>query len=547
MTETDCIRHREKILSSVAFMKTTLNSLVGTYQILLMTINRCTDYTKISHGIPLFPTLETVHLIDTLNAPISCVRELQGRICVELEMMDSNISEYIVTDRQWLQDNVLCLVSNAVKFSLEGTAIVRVFLTSYPSLDSLNGPSDYSNERLLSIQQRSTIISNNLVMDPSNNLMIRIEVEDNGIGLKARDSESMIDLDRDFEELKSVFKEPDLARKREVGGSGLGLHCLAKRIEALRGEYGITARKDHESGCVFWFTLPYVPVTYAEPGTRSISMRSRSSVRPDQRLFDALTETLETEIHSERFRKGSIGSILSVPASESSVSFDSSDRSERRLAKKASSSISLWRSEPDVLKMTDNRHGPVPKADISRKLNDSLSEEGRELRHPHLLVVDDSLPIVKMLKIMLEKNGFVVTTAANGKEAVQIFQKVFEEEVKSLQETSYQKQLDGILMDLQMPVMNGIEAIARIREIERSTYPEWHHQEFNHHHLIVAMSAGSDNETMASAYRAGADEFLPKPFNLQSFQKILEEYPGKENDEELKQLDPPMKESATMI
>jgi hypothetical protein len=117
-----------KLHEAVSFMTVTLNSLIGTYQVLLMTINRFTDYTKISHDITLCPLMESVHLLDSLIAPISCVQDLQSKIAVELQPIDSNISEFIITDRQWLQDNVLCLVTNAVKFSVQGKAILRVSL-----------------------------------------------------------------------------------------------------------------------------------------------------------------------------------------------------------------------------------------------------------------------------------------------------------------------------------------------------------------------------------------------------------------------------------
>jgi two-component system sensor histidine kinase/response regulator len=143
----------------------------------------------------------------------------------------------------------------------------------------------------------------------------------------------------------------------------------------------------------------------------------------------------------------------------------------------------------------------------------------------HILVVDDSIAIVKMLKIMLEKKGFLVSTASNGLEAVEMINSYVSGKGDSVNSLP---PIDAVLMDIQMPIMDGIEAISKIRQLEKEAMKEPENsavsssEQFNH--LIVAMSASSDDETVNSAYTAGADEFIAKPFNVVSFQKILSEY-----------------------
>jgi CheY-like chemotaxis protein len=523
-------------------MKNTLNSLVATYQILLMTINRCTDYTKISHKIPLLPTLATVNLVETVTATISCVNDLQRRVTVELIVDPSVTNDHIITDRQWLQDNLLCLVSNAVKFSGEGTLTTVKVLVGYKQ-DVSNPPSvenvgEDGEEVRLVIEAPKT-----------RRLMLRFEVEDNGIGLKLPDphSSSIGEGSTDEElRVKRIFQEPDFMIRKELGGSGLGLHCLAKRVEALRGEYGIAGRQDEKHGALFWFSIPYTPALTGsvDPDTSRIAVTSASPPPPvGKHWFESgdpemkkNTFSMSATSQPEDGRGGPDDGGKTL--SEKKVSFSLQEGSEtsskvtvpRELGNTftkgdaMASSYSIPCSNVLSSKTESSQLSPVPVA-VS-----PIPEK------PRLLVVDDSLAILKMLKMMLEKNGYDVITAVNGLEALQYFQNSLEETVSSKQQqlpvisTKSGRHIipvfDGILMDIQMPVMGGIESITKIREHEKNSHPD---ALLLRHHLIVAMSAGNDDETLAAVYTAGADDFLAKPFNLQAFKKILQEHRRKEH------------------
>jgi CheY-like chemotaxis protein len=535
------MKYRKGILSSVSFMKSTLNSLVATYQILLMTINRCTDYTKISHKIPLLPTLATINLVETVTATISCVKELQRRVTVELIVDPSVTNEHIITDRQWLQDNLLCLVSNAVKYSGEGTLTTVKVLVGYKQ-DVSNPPSvenvgeDGEEVRLVREAPKTR------------RLMLRFEVEDNGIGLKLPDPHSSIEEGSTTDEemrMKKIFQEPDFMIRKELGGSGLGLHCLAKRVEALRGEYGITGRQDEKHGALFWFSIPYTPALTGsvDPDTSRIDPYSSPPAPPvGKHWFESKDLEVKKNISSM--------SAVSQPGdgrgpddggktlSEKKVSFSLQEPSE------ASSKVTVPRELGNTFTKDDAMCSSysIPCSNVpSSKTESSLLSSVPVVvspipEKPRLLVVDDSLPILKMLKMMLEKNGYDVITAVNGLEALQYFQNSIEETLSSKQQqlpvisTKSGRHIipvfDGILMDIQMPVMGGIESISKIREHEKNSHPD---ALLLRHHLIVAMSAGNDDETLAAVYTAGADDFLAKPFNLQAFKKILQEHRRKEH------------------
>jgi signal transduction histidine kinase/CheY-like chemotaxis protein len=98
------------------------------------------------------------------------------------------------------------------------------------------------------------------------------------------------------------------------------------------------------------------------------------------------------------------------------------------------------------------------------KLNqDELCKAVFQQNPPHILAVDDNQVNLKLLFRILTKKGFRVTLASNGMEAINLFSGQNENE----------RPFDCILMDIQMPVMSGIEAAAEIRRIEKDRYETW--------------------------------------------------------------------------
>lgn len=102
-----------------------------------------------------------------------------------------------------------------------------------------------------------------------------------------------------------------------------------------------------------------------------------------------------------------------------------------------------------------------------------------------ILIVDDAIFMRNSLKMMLERNNFeVVGTAGNGVEAIAQY--------KALQP-------DVVTMDITMPDMDGLEALEKIREIDRNA-------------RVVMVSAVGKEETVRQAIMMGAKNFIVKPF-----------------------------------
>ena len=112
----------------------------------------------------------------------------------------------------------------------------------------------------------------------------------------------------------------------------------------------------------------------------------------------------------------------------------------------------------------------------------------------------------------LEKQHHVVEVAANGLEAL-----------RALHDANFS--FDVVLLDQQMPVMDGFSTIRAIRDHEQRR------GDFRRL-LVIAMSAGSDEETVATVLNAGCNDFLPKPFKMEKFNEMIVKHLTEETDAE---------------
>jgi CheY-like chemotaxis protein len=122
----------------------------------------------------------------------------------------------------------------------------------------------------------------------------------------------------------------------------------------------------------------------------------------------------------------------------------------------------------------------------------------------HILLVEDNPVNQKLAQRAIEKMGHSITLAGNGVRAV---------------EACTSGRFDLILMDLQMPEMDGIEATARIREAEQGT---------GRHTPIIAMTAHAMHGDRDQCIRAGMDDYISKPVDLHALARMIERYAARE-------------------
>ncbi|MBN2166672.1 MAG: response regulator [Marinilabiliaceae bacterium] len=118
--------------------------------------------------------------------------------------------------------------------------------------------------------------------------------------------------------------------------------------------------------------------------------------------------------------------------------------------------------------------------------------------HLNVLLVEDNVLNQKLIFLNLKRFNYNIDIANNGKEA--------------LDKVKYNR-YDLIIMDLMMPVMDGLEASVKIREFEKG---------LNRHTKIIGLTANTFDADREKCLAHGMDEYMSKPFDLDTFMKIIE-------------------------
>lgn len=450
---------------------------------LLRLIDDLLDFSKIEAGklqleLAPFSLIECVE--DAANA-MAGRAQLRG---LELSLdFRGQLPTTVIGDAYRIRQILLNLVGNAIKFTPRGDLCIRI--------RQLNS---------------SAIVTDGSAIAPAV-AMIRFEVHDSGIGI-AKDQRELI-----FE----AFRQADTSMTRRYGGTGLGLAICRDLVEKMCGRIGITSSQLIEGvdnpGTCFYFEIPLkieqsAPAVQATQRHDIIIVATASLWRSllEQRLqalgYNIILLTLEQLQQRQPTRLFSAGNhtivmldVRELPAWEST-----SPPVVVRwvlvtpLAQSQQVSVPKWLSHAEVTWL--NR--PIRQAELIQAINlaqaasqheDTHQQRATGNRAARVLLAEDSPVNQIVLRDMLEKLGHQVTLASDGRQAV------------DLCDTN---QFDLVLMDLQMPELDGLQATKLIRRESR-----------NKEQLIFALTAHASAEDRQLCESVGMNGFLVKPISME--------------------------------
>jgi len=359
--------------------------------------------------------------------------------------------------------------------------------------------------------------------------IILIEVTDTGIGLSLEEQAGL------FER----FNQADGSTTRKYGGTGLGLAICKQLVELMGGEIGVKSTEG--KGSTFWFTLDLVNANAPAPLPSVADLRGQKVLVVDDNLTNrtllaqlltnwqvehALVDSGEAALESL-----SIAVADGHPYSIAIVDMQMPEMNGAQLGAEIKNDSTLADTQL-VMLTSQGQRGDAKKfkaVGFSAYLNKPIDQStlynallrvagsttndlplvtaynAREIPqfNARVLVVEDNITNQMVAQYMLEEFGIQADMAANGEEAL-----------RALEDLPY----DLVLMDCQMPVMDGYEATHCIRK------PTFNFHESRKHDRaipIIAMTANTMQGDREKCLAAGMDDFIAKPVEPDKLQQAL--------------------------
>lgn len=464
---------------------------------LLTVINDILDFSKIEAGklhIELidFDLRAGIEDLGSMMALQAAPRGLE--LIVDLA---PDVPERAHGDPQRIRQCLLNLLGNAIKFTQSGEIVLAV-------------------RQVIGDDDRGVVL---------------FEVRDTGIGIA----------DAALRQLFEPFTQADTSTTRRFGGTGLGLSIVRKLVMLMGGEVGV--RSDVGRGSVFWFTLPLraassdsMPIRRsATPGERRILVVDDNAT--NRRVLD--TQLSYAGFHVETAASGQQALLL---LRRNDAKFDAvlldhlmPEIDGAALGDQIAKSKEIAPTRLILLTSLDEARAPerfanigfaayLPKPVRTRELLDCLE---RALAHDahewHLrsqpiitrntLVADRERPRFGGRVLLVEDNAINQRVAQRFLERLGCEVHVVDDGARACAAHAAGT-YDLILMDMQMPVMDGIEATQRIREREArgARTP------------IVALTADAMTGTLDKCLQAGMDDYLSKPLDAERLAEILQRF-----------------------
>jgi signal transduction histidine kinase/DNA-binding response OmpR family regulator len=451
---------------------------------LLALINDILDFSKIEAGKL---ELEQVNfdMRVLLEESVEMLSDLAHQKRLELHLLvDSDMPAGLIGDSGRLRQMILNLMSNAIKFTEKGEIVIHAKLARL--MDSI--------------------------------ATLELSVRDTGIGLTSEQQATLF----------QSFTQADSSTTRRFGGTGLGLAITRKLAEKMGGSVGVTSALGQ--GSTFWFTARMPVCALCEVSETNLLEGRRVLVVDQSRITrDVVTQILQSvgasptlAAHSreglEFLRRASQeGNAYDLAIVELSMPDCDGVTFARKIASESGLTIPLVLLTPSreasateystELNIRASLSKPVRRNALlnacSRALSETADPPARDshcrqspaattqVGPGHVLVVEDNSTNQKVAMLILQRAGLIVDVAANGEEAVAAYRA---------------RHYDLLLMDCQMPLLDGFSATRTIRELES----------LGRHVPIIALTANVMSSERDKCLAAGMDDYLAKPVRAEA-------------------------------
>jgi signal transduction histidine kinase/DNA-binding response OmpR family regulator len=467
---------------------------------LLSVINDILDFSKIEAGRIDLEIID-FNLRDCLEAALKTIALRADEKSLELLCeVAPDVPEIVSGDPSRLRQIVVNLVSNAIKFTSEG-------------------------EVALKVQVAGTEV---------NGTLLHFTVSDTGIGIPLEKQKIIFE----------PFTQADASTTRRFGGTGLGLTISTRLVGMMNGKIWVESQPDH--GTQFHFTAGFAVAdaraieigSQAPPELlRGVKVLVVDDNRTNRRILDGMLQRWEMkptqvesgiEALSQLVAARSAGQPYALVLTDMHMPHMDGFTLVERIRKRPELSTAT------IMMLTSAGHRgdavrckelgvsayllkPIRQSELREAIARVLGAREQkgaiplitryslhDARDPavalRILLAEDN-PVNQLLaKRLLQKRGHHVTVAANGREAL-----------AAVHGESY----DLVLMDVQMPEIDGIEATVTIRKSEQNT---------GNHLPVIALTAHAMKGDRARCLEAGMDGYLSKPIRPQELDDLLDSY-----------------------
>ena len=464
--------------------------MIDSGQALLDIINDILDFSKIEAG-RLELDLHEFNVAGLVESAVDLMATRARQKGLKLSSyIDRSVPEILIGDSGRLRQILLNLLSNAVKFTMEGHVELRAAVEHSPEGGAAS--------------------------------RLKLVVKDSGIGIS---SEALKRLFQPFEQAES-------GTTRRYGGTGLGLAIVKRLIELMNGDITVSSQPDR--GTTMSLTIPLI-----EPGTHR-SAEGAEPLRGKALIVDP-DEPAREILATYAGAAGYVAETLSDPALalaqlRQQGGYDvvilgiwEADDATQRLLSVIVDDPELGRLRRVVVTDTVPERGkvdgivgrPIKRAQLLERLEQAVarrsSPQDRTLAvqaepiaastpvaRPRVLLAEDNPVNQRVALLQLDKLGYDVDVVNDGEAAVAAVQ-------------AAPDRYAMILMDCQMPVLDGFAATRRIRkwEIEQGR---------GRHMAVIAMTANAMTGDREQCLGAGMDDYLSKPVNRLALSQMLERW-----------------------